>query len=459
MKKMSKLQAAMIAVGTAALLAACSSGGAKTQDTTAQPAQTTEKAETTAAGTEKTDAGTEKAEGEPVELRISWWGSDARHEATLKVLDLFMEKHPNIKVTAEYQGFDGYHDKLMTQISSGTEPDVFQLDNNVYFASLAANDKLGDLTPYIGNQLKLDDYPESALTWAQYNGVQYGVPSGLNGPLFIWNKKLFDEAGVAYPTNDWSWDDFEKACQEIYDKTGKYGMKEPSYFLTMTMVRQKGQWFATENGELLDFTDALGSVYDQYNQWRETGVFPPLDMTVGQESQQDNLFLSCDAACEVNHIATMPQDHAAMAEEVDLGVSLVPGTKQNGGAYMLASMPWTLGKSSKHPEEVATLIDFLINDKEAAQILMTVRGVPAPESVRETISPLLEGDALLVVEGVNLLIENTQRIDYEWLVPGSAVIENTIMDEQYATGYGQKTPQEAAASAYKTISESVKNSK
>ena len=85
-------------------------------------------------------------------------------------------------MTAEYQGFDGYHDKLMTQISSGTEPDVYQLDSNVYFASLAANDKLGDLTPYIGNQLKLDDYPEDALTWAQYNGVQYGVPSGLNGP-------------------------------------------------------------------------------------------------------------------------------------------------------------------------------------------------------------------------------------------------------------------------------------
>ena len=102
-----------------------------------------------------------------------------------------------------------------------SKPDVYQLDNNVYFASLAANDKLGDLTPYIGNQLKLDDYPESALTWAQYNGVQYGVPSGLNGPLFIWNKQIFDEAGVEYPTNDWSWEDFEKACQEIYDKTGK----------------------------------------------------------------------------------------------------------------------------------------------------------------------------------------------------------------------------------------------
>ncbi len=438
----------LVTAAMALLLAGCGGSGGGTQTTTQGNTQTEAAGQAADSG-----SGTEQ-----VELRISWWGSDARHEATLEALDLFMEKNPNIKVVAEYQGFDGYHDKLMTQISSGTEPDVYQLDNNVYFASLAANDKLGDLTPYIGNQLKLDDYPEDALTWAQYNGVQYGVPSGLNGPLFIWNKKIFDEAGVEYPTDDWSWEDFEKACQEIYDKTGKYGMKEPSYFLTMTMVRQQGQWFATEEGELLDFSAALGNVYEQYNKWRETGIFPPLDMTVGQESQQDNLFLSCDAACEVNHIATMPQDHAAMAEEVELGISLVPGTKQSGGAYMLASMPWTLGKSSSHPEEAVKLIDFLINDPDAAKILMTVRGVPAPQSVRDTIAPMLEGDALLVMEGVDLLIENTERIDYEWLVPGSAVIENTIMDEQYATGYGQKTSQEAGAAAYQTILESVQNS-
>lgn len=454
MRKKSRLRKTALTMAAALMLTGCGSGGKAAEAPAAGAGGTTGTA--VAASQGQTEAA---APGEQVELRISWWGSDARHEATLKALDLFMEKYPNIKVTAEYQGFDGYHDKLMTQISSATEPDVFQLDNNVYFASLAANDKLGDLTPYIGNELKLDDYPAEALTWAQYNGVQYGVPSGLNGPLFIWNKAAFDEAGVAYPADDWSWDDFEKSCQEVFEKTGKYGMKEPSYFLTMTFVRQKGQWFASETGELLDFTDALAEVYEQYNKWREIGVFPPLDMTVGQESQQNNLFISCDAASEVNHIATMPQDHAAMAVPAELGISLVPGTKQNGGAYMLASMPWTLAKSAKHPKEAAMLIDFLINDEEAAKTLMTVRGVPAPESVREIISPMLEGDALLVVDGVNLLIENTKRIDYEWLVPGSAVIENTIMDDQYATGYGQKTPQEAAANTYKIIRESVTNAR
>ena len=396
---------------------------------------------------------------EQIELRISWWGSDARHAATLEVLDLFMQKHPNIKVIAEYQGFDGYHDKLMTQISSGTEPDVFQLDNNVYFAGLAASDKLGDLGPYIGNQLHLDDYPASVLTWAQYQGKQLGVPSGLNGPLFIWNKEIFDEAGVEYPTNDWTWDDFETAMQTIYDKTGKYGTKEPSYFMTLDLVRQQDSWVATENGELLDFSEALANVFARYNKWRETGILPPLDLTVGQESQQDNLFISCDAASEVNHIATMPQDHAAMANPAELGVSVVPGTKELGGAYVVASMPWTLGKSSAHPEEAATLIDFLINDDDAAKILMTVRGVPAPEHVREIITPLLDSEAQLVVDGVNLLIENTQRIDYDWLTPGTNIMENTIMDEQYATGYGQKTPEQSAKKVYELLKESVENAK
>ncbi len=451
MKKMWKIWSLAAVFMTAVFLTACGLGG-KTVENEQTNAQTEETEKGTAASDNASD-------GEQIELRISWWGSDARHEATLKALDLFMEKHPDIKVTAEYQGFDGYHDKLMTQISSGTEPDVYQLDNNVYFASLAANNMLGDLTPYIGNEIKLDDYPENALTWAQYKGVQYGVPSGLNGPLFIWNKKIFDEAGVEYPSNDWTWDDFEKAAQTIYDKTGKYGMKEPTYFMTEALVRQADQWFATEDGELLDFSDALSAVYAKYNTWRENSILPPLDLTVGQESQQDNLFISGDAACQVNHIATMPQDHAAMAEEVDLGISLMPGTKEKGGVYMLASMPWTMAKITEHSKEAAILIDFLINDKEAAEILMTVRGVPAPESVREVITPLLEGDAQLVVEGVNLLVENTKRIDYEWLVPGSAVIETTLMDEQYATGYGQKTPEEAADKAYKIILESIETSK
>lgn len=50
---------------------------------------------------------------------MMWWGSQARHDATLKVIDLFEKKNPNIKINGEYMGSDGYFDKLNTQVAGG----------------------------------------------------------------------------------------------------------------------------------------------------------------------------------------------------------------------------------------------------------------------------------------------------------------------------------------------------
>ena len=91
-------------------------------------------ADTTAAaqsssGAEASDtaADTKAASGEPVTLRFSWWGSDSRHQALLAVIEAYEKKNPNVKVEAEYQGYDGYYEKIMTTLSSNTAPDVIQL--------------------------------------------------------------------------------------------------------------------------------------------------------------------------------------------------------------------------------------------------------------------------------------------------------------------------------------------
>lgn len=393
-----------------------------------------------------------------IELRISWWGSNSRHEATLKALDLYMEKNPNVVIRAEYQGFDGYHDKLITQIYSGTEPDLYQLDNNVYFADLAMTDRLTDLTPYIENgTINLDDYPADALAWATYNGTVYGVPTGLNGPGILYNKEIFDAAGVPYPSPDWTWEDFENICLAIHEwNPDYYGMMEPSYFMLLSMLRQRGGWIANERGELQDFRPQLAEVFAQVDEWRKMGVLPPLELTAGNQSTNDNLFLSAVAAMKDSHVATFPMDSAAVAGSPACGIAPTPGSSgEHSGVYMLASMPWTIGKSSKHPEEAAKLLNFLINDPEAAEILKTERGVPAPTHVREIITPLLTDSDKEVIQGVNWLIERTQRIDYEWLMKGSAVIENVMNEESWNVGYGVKTPEEAANDCWERIKASV----
>ena len=79
----------------------------------------TEAAEETALEVNTTD---------PIELRFNWWGGDARNEKTLNAIQKFEEKYPNIKVTPEYEAFQGHEEKLALAIKSGNAPDVMQLD-------------------------------------------------------------------------------------------------------------------------------------------------------------------------------------------------------------------------------------------------------------------------------------------------------------------------------------------
>ena len=61
-------------------------------------------------------------------LRFLWWGSESRHKATLDAIKLFEEKNPGIKIKAEYGGTDGYFQKLSTQLTGNTAPDIMQVD-------------------------------------------------------------------------------------------------------------------------------------------------------------------------------------------------------------------------------------------------------------------------------------------------------------------------------------------
>ena len=59
-----------------------------------------------------------------VTLRFSWWGGDTRHEATILAIETYMEQNPGITIEYEYMGFDSYYEKLLTQLSSNTQPDI-----------------------------------------------------------------------------------------------------------------------------------------------------------------------------------------------------------------------------------------------------------------------------------------------------------------------------------------------
>ena len=128
-KNMKRATALLIAAAMAVGLSACSSGGggeAKAPSGT----QTADSADsgTTAEPAEDKKEAAKTASDEKVTIRFSWWGADTRHEATLKVMDMYMEKHPNVTIEGEYGAFDSFYQKLQTHLGGGTDPDIISVD-------------------------------------------------------------------------------------------------------------------------------------------------------------------------------------------------------------------------------------------------------------------------------------------------------------------------------------------
>jgi oligogalacturonide transport system substrate-binding protein len=149
-------------------------------------------------------------------LRFAWWGGAARHAATLKTIALFEQRNPGLKVKAEYMGFNGYLERLTTQVAGGSEPDVMQIN----WAWLAMFSKRGtgvtDLDAYKG-LLALDQFSAGDLAMGRVAGKLNALPSSYTARVLLWNQTTFGRAGLALPT---TWDELFAAGPVFRSRLG-----------------------------------------------------------------------------------------------------------------------------------------------------------------------------------------------------------------------------------------------
>ena len=208
---------------TASLLAGCGS----TDNSAAS--ENTAAAEETASAEEAQEAvdlaGTETTE-EAVEIIYANFNASGGNEETLqKMYEAFHDEYPNITVNIETIGYDDYFTQMQTRVAGGTAPDCYEL-NIENFAAYANKGVLAELTG-----IDTSGYNATALNAFSVNGKQYGVPGNFSNVVLIYNKDLFDQAGVAYPTDDWTWDDAMDACEKISALGDDiYGIYQPITF-------------------------------------------------------------------------------------------------------------------------------------------------------------------------------------------------------------------------------------
>ena len=149
---------------------------------------------------------------------ITWgmWGSPEEIATHQRVADAFMAEHPDITVEIWGQPWGDYFTKIQTLWASGDAeaiPDVAFLSP---IQGYAASGVLEPLNPYIeASGYDTGDYWPSLLEFGTFDGTIYGLPRDIGLEVLYYNKDIFDEAGVAYPDESWTWDDLLAAAEEL----------------------------------------------------------------------------------------------------------------------------------------------------------------------------------------------------------------------------------------------------
>jgi multiple sugar transport system substrate-binding protein len=164
----------------------------------------------------------DSASGGAGTLSIWSWGADLEKTVREDAVKVFIKAHPELKIEHVVlpPGGSVWDQKSAAAYAAGNAGDVMQTSPD-YYGSMTRYYE--DLNPYV----KRDGIDLAAVItdgmlngYYRPNGKLEALPLHANCFVFVYNKALFDKAGVAYPTDNWTWTDFAQMAPKFVSGTG-----------------------------------------------------------------------------------------------------------------------------------------------------------------------------------------------------------------------------------------------
>jgi multiple sugar transport system substrate-binding protein len=277
---------------------------------------------------------------------------------------------PGAEVDIVQQPWDQYWDALKTSIAGGDMPDVFSM-NQTYFYFYADNGAVLDLQPY------WDEYGVDTTLWGTglvdpYRwgdaGDLYAAPMEWVTIAVYYNKDMFDAAGLAYPTADWTWDDFAAAAAALTNPDADvYGAAVYSEYQTgypnwiaatgETPVIDAARTDCTlDNPGSLEALNYLKDLYDK-------GYMPSIS-TMGGASADDSFtfWASGKVAMITGGSWKLPEAFSGVTFNWDV-VKLPKNPTTGRSRSILHASSYAASSRTKNPDLAANLILFLASDE------------------------------------------------------------------------------------------------
>ena len=194
------------------------------------------------------------AEGAP----ITFWTFQAAHQKFMEsAAERWNETYPDrpIELNAETLGYDDLHNNLLISLQTGTgAPDIVDIEIAMYANFITGDEEYIPLVPLNS----IVEPEKDVLIMGRFDnyanhGNYYGVDYHVGAAALMYNKEIFDEAGVDV-NSIVTWEDFKEAGRTIKEKTGKYIMavETTEHWTFYPLITQQGSdFFDVETGEVI----------------------------------------------------------------------------------------------------------------------------------------------------------------------------------------------------------------
>jgi multiple sugar transport system substrate-binding protein len=318
-----------------------------------------------------------------VNLTFSVWGDPAELNILQAIADDFTAENPNVKITVNVSDWTTYWDKLQTQLAAGTPPDVFAMDAPLY-KDYQSRGVLLSLQPLIDrDSFDLSDYYETSLLCYDTADGYYGLPRDIQPSVLYYNQDMFDEAGVPYPDETWTWETLIDAGQKLTkDRDGDGTTDQFGIWADLwDMELLWGSLIWQNGGEILDeeYTQTLLAEPDALGAWQfihdlifEYGIMP----TPSAAEQFGDPFESGNVAMTTAGHWVVPYYSG-----VDFTWAVAPLPQGKERASIVNSVGFVIAKETRYPDEAWAFLQHLVGEPGQTKITALGLGVPALKSI------------------------------------------------------------------------------
>lgn len=333
----------------------------------------------------------ENAEGGPVTLQFQSLSDQPTTQAAVKsIVDQWNTENEDVQVKIVQAGWDGTFDKLITQFTGGTAPDIIHYEASS-IASFAADGYLADLTDLIDEDLK-QDISEGIWDSVTQDGEIIAYPSTLQSYMVFANADLLEAAGVEVPTGDtMTWEELQ-AIAKATTTDGTFGigwgLGSPTATMMSLSLGFDGGFFDGEGTDAsIDVGDSELAVPELIHEMAYTDKsIEPTSLT---QSGSDVLASFYGGKVAMTVQGSFQATNIANDAPEGLNWVALPPLEGSAGAIQAANpQTYSVNVDSEYVDESADFLNFFMSAENLASIAYADALIPASSSARTEVETL-----------------------------------------------------------------------